>query len=1086
MSFQAAELVATIQLGGVSTAERDLDRFKGKLEQTDQRASRLKAAGEAAFRGTATAIGVATVAAAAYVTKLFSTGVAYNTLQQTSRAAMRTLMGGAEQANAQMDKLDAFARNSPFSKAVFITAQQQLIGFGMEAQKVIPTLNAVQNAVAGVGGSNEDISEITRVLAQVQSANKITAETFNMLGSRGIDAADLIGKGMGKTADQIREDVSKGTLDARAALDVLVAQMDKTYAGAAANVKETFTGTVDRVRAASRDIGAALAEPFVSKNGGGLFVTWGNQVADVMRAVESHVSPVVSILTARATPAFAKITELLDKARIQIRSWDSSKLERGLDSMGRHAPAIAGVAGAILGVNTQLLASIPIVGKFVPSFSPVAGALGAIALASPEVRTQLSALLSTMEPLWDVAKRVAEVLSGVLNAALPIVADGIGLVVRVAEPLVGVLEAIPAPVLASTAAAVAMFAAMRAGTPLIATGVNIFKDFAAQVAASRVAAEASGGSLGTLGAAAQVSAGKVTGLGSAFKAAFITNPVGLIILGVSTAAAILTAAFSAQAQRAQEVKDRIAGYRDVLNETTGALTGTTRAHIENNLAERGALDLAERLGVSRREMVDAVLDGEDAVNLLNDAMLTEQATLTGSKSEMANYRQRRLELIQILGEEVEGLAAAAEETRNDAEEKRRAAAAMTEFERSNQRMAEALRIAQDASADATERLRALKLALDELNGGTKSQADVTRDLNEQTDRLREVLTATNEEGALLAPTLVDAAGAIDTTSAAGRALYDEVSRLNDQMLDAILLADKEAKARGQAGVSVEEARAIYARFSGQLEGLREAAGLTEGQMAGLVMTMLETPDVVAFMLDDSGTIDAAKLRLIHLAEQIVATPDGEFFVTDKDTIAGIEHELANMGFTIEHLPDGKVHVSATGVDSVESALNNLARTRYARVTPVYDSRTDSLAIPGRAGGGPIHGPGTSTSDSILARLSNDEHVWTAGEVRGAGGHGSVAMLRSLADSGQLGQFIPGFRDGGPVIRAGRLPELVATAQRADVLAPASSYAGASDPRIVALLERIADAAEDKDIIIVGRDDALSDGWASVQDRQFGV
>lgn len=76
--------------------------------------------------------------------------------------------------------------------------------------------------------------------------------------------------------------------------------------------------------------------------------------------------------------------------------------------------------------------------------------------------------------------------------------------------------------------------------------------------------------------------------------------------------------------------------------------------------------------------------------------------------------------------------------------------------------------------------------------------------------------------------------------------------------------------------------------------------------------------------------------------------------------------------------------------------------------------------PRRAMGGPIRGPGTTTSDSILARLSNNEHVWSAREVAGAGGHHRVAHLRSAAAEGQLPRFagggavrgIPGFAAGG--------------------------------------------------------------------------
>ncbi|MEU0736997.1 peptidoglycan DD-metalloendopeptidase family protein, partial [Streptomyces lavendulocolor] len=59
-----------------------------------------------------------------------------------------------------------------------------------------------------------------------------------------------------------------------------------------------------------------------------------------------------------------------------------------------------------------------------------------------------------------------------------------------------------------------------------------------------------------------------------------------------------------------------------------------------------------------------------------------------------------------------------------------------------------------------------------------------------------------------------------------------------------------------------------------------------------------------------------------------------------------------------------------------------------------------------ADGGSVRGPGTATSDSIPALLSNGEHVWTAREVRGAGGHGVVEALRRQA----VGRFAA----GGPV------------------------------------------------------------------------
>ncbi|MFF6985591.1 phage tail tape measure protein [Streptomyces sp. NPDC010273] len=64
-----------------------------------------------------------------------------------------------------------------------------------------------------------------------------------------------------------------------------------------------------------------------------------------------------------------------------------------------------------------------------------------------------------------------------------------------------------------------------------------------------------------------------------------------------------------------------------------------------------------------------------------------------------------------------------------------------------------------------------------------------------------------------------------------------------------------------------------------------------------------------------------------------------------------------------------------------------------------------------ATGGPVFGAGTETSDDVPAWLSKNEHVWTAREVRGAGGHGAVMALRKWAASGGNGNA-PGFAGGG--------------------------------------------------------------------------
>lgn len=268
---------------GMEEAAQKARETADETQKVRERAEALKTVGQYAL-----AFGGAMSVAAGAVAK---TGIEYNTLQQTSRAALSTLLGGAEAANAQMDKLDEFAKTSPFSKAVFIDAQQQLLGFGQEAERVVPTLDAIQNAVAATGGSNEDIAELVRIIAQLEGGVKISAETFNQFGTRGIDAAGLIGEAMGKTGQQIRDEVTAGTLDADMAIQALTDGMQERFGGAAANVKNTFDGAMDRVKAAWRDVAAELMTPLVDPNGGGFLIDAANGVADLIRQFQALPEP---------------------------------------------------------------------------------------------------------------------------------------------------------------------------------------------------------------------------------------------------------------------------------------------------------------------------------------------------------------------------------------------------------------------------------------------------------------------------------------------------------------------------------------------------------------------------------------------------------------------------------------------------------------------------------------------------------------------------------------------------------------------------------------------------------------------------
>jgi hypothetical protein len=138
----------------------------------------------------------------------------------------------------------------------------------------------------------------------------------------------------------------------------------------------------------------------------------------------------------------------------------------------------------------------------------------------------------------------------------------------------------------------------------------------------------------------------------------------------------------------------------------------------------------------------------------------------------------------------------------------------------------------------------------------------------------------------------------------------------------------------------------------------------------------------------------------------------------------------------------------TVVAALAAALGQTL-TIPVRVVPVYPGgemtqvtrEQMDAKYPGHARGGRIRGPGTGTSDSILARLSNGEFVMRAAAVRAYG----PALLEKMN-----GLRLPKFAEGGmigaamsaPVGQAGRdlgRVELNIGGQTHSLLADAGSF-----------------------------------------------
>ncbi|WP_291280007.1 peptidoglycan DD-metalloendopeptidase family protein [Galactobacter sp.] len=866
MAMTAAELVAYLRLDSrgftkdMQAAERTMRSSDGKFRDW------AKGMGQTAAE-TVTGGAAATTALA---TSVFKTGAEYNTLQQSSRAALKTIMGGGEQANKQMDKLDAFAKNSPFSKATFIKAQQQLLGFGMTAKDVVPTLDAIQNAVAATGGSNEDIAEISTVLAQVTGTGKITAETLNQLGYRGINAADIIGKEMGKSGNQIRESITKGTLDADKAMSALTTGMTKRFGGAAAGVKETMTGAADRVKAAFRDVGSHLAAPFVDPKGGGMAVTWFNQFADVVRAVEKKVKPTVDMLMGRFNPAFQKVSAVLLDAKDAVNAFDLRDLDKALDKVGQYAPAIAAVSGALFTLGTK---NIPVIGGLASALGPIPAALAAASAASPEMRAALGDLMEALKPLIPVLVDLAEDSMGVFTTAVEGAAGILEAIVGVVGPTVEAFNGLPDPVKKTTLAILGFVAVQklfpgfttafgRMGSGVLGHLKGMGDKIGAVPGAFRDWKGAVSGATGSLGDFRSATSLTVGAIGNGARkglmgavgglTSFLGGPWGIALMAAGTALTLW-------AKQQQEAKQRVQEITDSLDEQTGAITEQTRSVTAKHIADAIGADNMKEWGVSA---VDATLAAEGNADAMERVMKATEGQgsavgfWTGMWNGATNQQDKNVTVQTKVREAIEATGAEIKKGKEDKQAfidaDKAAADATSEAERAQIKFKEALIAAGDATKTAEDRANSLKTALDILKGGTVPVEEAQRGAAASARSLAGFFREGKAESNNFLNGLINLKDGTIAQSDAGDRLTGLLDTQRTKMLQATQAAYDNAGGNKNAAEATAAAKAEYNRQSAALQKVYKKAGLSKEQIDALNKKYLDTPESVITNIALSG------------------------------------------------------------------------------------------------------------------------------------------------------------------------------------------------------------------------------------------
>ena len=152
--------------------------------------------------------GLALGAGFAYLAK---TGLDAAMTMESLNAQFTVMAGSAERARDLLGDISEFAAKTPFSKMGLADAGKTLMAFGMEAEKVVPTLKMLGDVA---GADQNRLNSLALVFGQIQSTGKLMGQDLLQLINQGFNPLTVISKQTGISMSDLKDAMAEGAISA--------------------------------------------------------------------------------------------------------------------------------------------------------------------------------------------------------------------------------------------------------------------------------------------------------------------------------------------------------------------------------------------------------------------------------------------------------------------------------------------------------------------------------------------------------------------------------------------------------------------------------------------------------------------------------------------------------------------------------------------------------------------------------------------------------------------------------------------------------------------------------------------------------
>jgi len=384
---------------GIRLAVEGLNRYEADLNSASNATKKAAGGMSDTLKGLAGAIGVTFGAAAAadLLKNAAKSAMAYETLG----VQFEVFLGSAEKAQTVLADLNKFSIETPFTPDEVNASGRALLGLGIEAKELIPSLKTIGNLAAGVGIPFE---ELAVSFGKAMGAGIVQNDILNQFQDRGINVLKELGKMYGKTTLEVKKMGEQNLIsseDFKKALEAMSGEGGK------------FNGMMDKM----------------SQSTEGLISTIEGKLQDELRGIGQAMLPTIRIIAEGFEPAFKSVKDAFIAVYTPMADALSgigdllSMLNLGGTSGNKFANIVGTIASVlkVLTIPAQLVWKA--IGLIIDGFKWIIGGVSSVVSSIGQITSVFDLALVPLKAFgaaWDYVFGKAEQKAGLAASSLAI------------------------------------------------------------------------------------------------------------------------------------------------------------------------------------------------------------------------------------------------------------------------------------------------------------------------------------------------------------------------------------------------------------------------------------------------------------------------------------------------------------------------------------------------------------------------------------------------------------------------------------------------------------------------------------------